>query len=394
MSFAKSNKYTQTIENDNIYLNVVIDFINNYITPTQINESDQNAEYSVTKTQPILDKCSDYYCSVIRFDIPLDLVPLYIMPIVPASPGINPQTNSDLTPMIIGISYLGVDYPVSVIYVPDNTETPPSQNQVGRQVITSYYFVYTYNNLVQAFNTALTAAYIAAGKPGYVGLPENDPGAPFITYNADDQTINFIVSQFFINSGATIFCNESSINYLDAIRAKFLGYNQPNGKDFVFNFNIYPGGNNLYTGPNTFLPGTGNYYIFKSEYNTLVFWSSLRKIIIATNTIPVKNEYVPSYNQNGSQNGVTTSFPILTDFVPHLETGGQSRSIAYYVPTGQYRLIDMQSDNPLYNINIKLYWEDKQGDLYPIEISTQQEANVKLAFLRKTLYKPSNLLTR
>ena len=118
-------------------------------------------------------------------------------------------------------------------------------------------------------------------------------------------------------------------------------------------------------------------------------WTSLRKIIIATNTIPNTNEYVPTKGNSG----VTNSFPILTDFTPNFsQVGGETRSIAFYYPTSQYRLVDMISDQPLSKINIKIYWEDTAGNLYPLYISPSQQINLKLAFLRKSLYKPMGLL--
>lgn len=373
-------------EIENIYVNIVFGSSVNLVTvpgaggpQILINENPRPAVYNVTKTQPIVDNCSDYFLSVIRFDIPLDLVPLFIMPIIPN------QSNPNLTPLTIGITSGGVDFPQSVIYIPDNSYTAPLQDIPLSQVITPYYYVYTYQCLIDSINNAIKLAYVAAGSPGGGTIP------PFIFFESDDQTINLIVSDSFIASGATIFCNEFIINYVDAIQAVFKGYNQYNGKDFVFVTKAYPGGTNIYTVP---LDPTHVYYIFKNEYNVMVYWNSLSKIVVATNSMPVQREDVPAYNNNGSQSDVNNFYPILSDFVPQLDSTGDGRSIVYYNPTSQYRLVNMLKEGPLYNIDLRLLWQDKSGNLYPIYISFSQQASVKLAFVKKSLYKPKGMLLK
>lgn len=378
-------------QSDNVYLNVVIN--NNLIkSDGTIDESFINGEYNVTKTLPIIDKCSDYYCSIIRFDIPLQEVPIFIMPIVPASNALNPQPNPNLTPMIIGITYLGNDYPQNIIYSPDNSYSPPTQNVIGTQVVTPYYFVYTFQNLINSINIALSAAITASGFVLPAGILP-----PYFYLDPSTQLINFIVPNEFTTglNHPQIFLNSILLKYLEALPVNFLGLNQNNGKDFVFRLDN-PTYNQTSTvsgtkpSPVIIPPSRPDYWKFTQEYSVLNHWSSIRKIIISTNTIPIVNEFIPAQDNNS---GIATSFPIITDFVPNIEFAGQSRSIAYYYPQSQYRLVDMISDTPLYKINLKLYWEDTiSGSLFPILLPRYQEANIKIAFLRKTLYKPLNQL--
>ena len=89
------------------------------------------------------------------------------------------------------------------------------------------------------------------------------------------------------------------------------------------------------------------------------------------------------------------SYPILTDFVPNISAAaGESRSIAYYVPTSQYRLVDLISTNPLQKIDIRIFWEDRDGNLYPLEISIFQQASLKLGFFKKSLYNSGSSLLK
>lgn len=431
---AANNQLVTRIESiekttDNVYLNVIIDHSEpNYVkgytggAPTDnqttvylTNENPQNGSYNVTKSDAILDRCSDYYCSVVRFSIPLDQIPLMICPIVPNQTALlgAGNENNDLTPLIIGIEYGagGADttrFPSNLIYLPQNTiNSLPNgfvQNQ-PLQIIKPYYFIYSYREFINMINISLEAAYINAGLeaqfPGYI--------PPYFYLDQTTNLISLVVPTFFLNVTApatvtpSIFMNAALASYLDAFNTSTQNYNAPQGNDIYFQLNgTYPITPEFYYYPNGIaqptaaaIPGPPtlpSYYRFTQEYSVLEYWSSLKSIIISTGTIPVRNEFVPGINSNSTvnvlQNGVTISYPILTDFIPQVEgSAGSSRSIAYYLPSAQYRLCDLLSDNPLFKVDLQLYWTDRDGNLYPLQLSLYQHANIKLGFFRKTLFK-------
>lgn len=340
---------------DNIYLNVV--FQNN----TQL---EKVAEYNVTKNQPILDNPSNYYGTVIRFDVPLNSIPLMIMPIVPN------QANPNLTPFIFSINASDSQ----VIYVPDNNLTAPVQNQ-QTQVVTPYYYVYSFGNVLSAFNTAINAAFVAAGSPG-------GGAAPLLVFNSQTQLLGFIVSTAFITSGATLSINYALVNYFEGFR---INYNSTlNNGTFIFE-NTGNNGFNI-SGQTTAVSTPPTNLLVQQDYSAMEYWLSLRKIVLISNTIPVNYEYIPAFDSAGTQTGVTVSIPIFTDFVPNIELVGQSRSIAVYNPSAQYRLVDLLGNTPLYNIDLKINWQDKNGTYYPVFIEPGQQASVKIAFIRKDLF--------
>lgn len=399
------NKYIIDKENDNVYVNVILDHPD-AIYPVNVNLPSVGAEpqiisYNVNKSLPILDKASDYYVSVIRFAIPLDTVPLMIMPIIPNQP------DPFATPFIIGVRYLGVNYPIRLDYVPENL-FPPVQQTSSVQLISPFSYVFSYQTLINMINNALTGALNNAG----ISAQFSGQRLAWFYFNSETNLIQLYVHQIFISIFApltgivTIYINTPLSNYLDAFHYSFIGNNRPDGRDyeFILGSSTEPTPNQAYGLYNTQpVPPLGFplltvplYWIYTQEYSVLQYWSSLRKIIISTNTIPISNEYLPiGIAQNNADNGIAASFPVLTDFIPQIEqVAGSSRSIAYYYPSGQYRLVDLVSDIPLQKMDIKLYWQDVSGNLYPLEISVSQQASVKIAFLRKTLYKNTHNLLK
>src|SRR5215216_1175035 len=322
-------------------------------------EAPQNGVYNVTKTEPILDRCSDYYCSVVRFNIPMEDIPLMVCPIVPNQTAILGAGNEDkdLTPLIIGIEFgsgSAARFPINLEYFPQNPvyiDTLPTgfvQNK-SLQIITPYYFIYSYQQFLNMINDALGVSWNVSGLKAM--FPNHLQ--PYFVLDSETSLISLIVPTYFVNITApavvtpSIFMNVALQKYLDAFNVSLTRYNAPQGNDTYFIFNgsftqtpetfYYPNGitppaTTANPGPPT-IPG---YYKFTQEYSILEYWSSLHSIIISTNTIPIRNEYIPGVSNQASyitvnQDGINVSYPILSDFVPQIEgSAGTSRSIAYY----------------------------------------------------------------
>jgi hypothetical protein len=371
--------YSTLLQNgDNIYVNVTITAalsgILSLYTP---------AEYIVSKTIPILDKCDDYYCSIIRFAIPLSSVPLFIMPILPN------QTNPNLTPFIIGITTGGINnYPQPVIfYAETNSGIPMSPNPI--QANSPYYYVYEYQLFITQINTALALAFVASGLTG---------NCPYFYLNPATEEISLVVdiATFAPTAtpttpmpvpAATIFMNADLQIYLTAfqvISVAPLGSFSPIGKDFLFNLVRFGIDNTI---PPFTIAATQKQ--FTQEYPVLQLWSSLRKIIVTTNSIPILNEFAPTNNSGSS---ILT--PILTDFLPFLDFAGQDRTTAFYSPTSQYRLVDLKSSESLKTIDLKIYWQDINQNIYPLFVNKYQQISLKIGFFKKSLYKSSTPLLK
>ena len=154
---------------DQFYINATID------NPGQGNVLDRKAaRYNVSFDQPLLNKADDYYLAVVKFQIPLQALPLFIFPIKPN------QANPNLSPLSIGVCEtedpttipsppLSVGFDSPVIWIPqDYSQLVPTQNQ-NFQVVTPYYYCFSYAHFVYIVNQALLTAWTAATSPGGAG---------------------------------------------------------------------------------------------------------------------------------------------------------------------------------------------------------------------------------
>ncbi len=366
-------------ENDNKYVNISF-------TRTDPISAVIPLEYNVTKTMPVLAKASEYYIGIEKFTIPLQALPIFIMPII------QNQGNPDLSPMKIGIrTALGVDSLSNVIYEPQNDFTAPVQNNPNNQIITEYYFGYSYDQMIQMINTALATAFTLSMVAG---------PAPYFVYNPETQLISLIVSAVFNTlPGPLIIFNYPLTQFIDGfdVTGLTMGFDI----NSLLYYNVYGLVNESFgyvpfgQAPPAPLAypamAAPNLYKITQNYEGLAPWNPVRKLLFLTTGLPITYEIVPSGNSSQDNSGVYSSLNIITDFDPQVQRAGDSRSISYFAAQGYggVRLTDMTTNTPLYKIDVKVYWQDIQNNIYPLVIPAYSIANIKIGFLRKNLYKNS-----
>lgn len=358
--------------NDNQYYNAVID----------ANDGKQNtiAKYKESSTNPILNNPSEYYCSVVRFSIGLETVRIMSFPL-----DIN-QNNANKSICAIGIRTVANNYFTQYLtYVPQSTglivPTPypplpdPNGTFTNAQAVSEYYAIYSVNSFINIINTALAAACVAAG------LALAKP--PFYVYEPTTQLIKLIFYNDFYVSGARIYLNTYLVNYLSSFQ-------------FTQNYNpsVFSNYEDNYYHVTTPVPwdlpnpvAATDPYIYYEEYPAMTLWFDISKIIITT-SIPINSEASPAQNPaaGGSQTNITTFQPILTDFSLNFDNISDAQVVANYLPTSQYRLVDITSDTPLTDISFQFYYVDRYGNQFPMVISPNRQANIKVGFFKKFLY--------
>lgn len=373
MQASKEARYHET---DNVYLNINID---NPATNTRL----APAVYDVTKTIPILDDCSQYYCAVERFTIPLSTVPLFIVPHEDGAP-------TDETPFIIGIALGGTNYSENLIYIRHATDNTHCE----------YYWSHCYQTFIDMLNTALLkivqsdAAFVS-----YVGADFS--WRPRFDYSTNTKKISLIYPNTFLNNTSeaakpVIYMNNALSRWLEGFHTKELGYGNADGRDVEFitaewssgNL-IWPTGDDAYPTPLATVPDTfiapERMFVSRQEYVTLQNWTSVRRIALVSPTMPIRKEFVPSGTADAS--AISISQPVLADFAVVTENPGDNRLVLNFFPQAPVRLIDMITTEPLMKVSLHIYWVDSSERMRPLMLEPGAVANIKLKFVRKSVQK-------
>lgn len=350
---------------DNVYLNLVISPSND---STTISADQTLCKYDETLSIPVIQNPSEYYCSIIRFSLPIDSIPIMKFPLNVL------QNNPLISNLVVGIKYLGGYFAQNVVYVPANNYNPPTPGLVSpfftsEQSANSYYDIFSIQALLDMVNTALALANAFAVT---LATP------PHYVYDSNTELISLIVPAAWKATGAVLTVNRYLKNYLASFSYFF---NADSGLlGYVYDTILSP-----------VVLNVGGFFTYVEEYVSIALWLDIRKIIIQTTSIPIMPESVPNQNttstlQQPGYSGVNSHQTIITDFALSFDLFNQISSVLVYNPSTQYRLVDMTGNTPLNKIDLQFFYVDKFGFKFPIYINPTQQASVKIAFLKKTLY--------
>jgi hypothetical protein len=365
-----------------------LDVINNDTTGSR---PPQILRLTEIRNTPYLMSPENYFVSVARFSIQTPSLPVWIPQ---AQIG---QNDPNLLIYSFTLKYKTYEYQQFVQFVPvDVTQKLPQPPIEFQDLETQYYFIYTYQQCIALFNTALASAVTALNTLVIAGgdvLPSTN--APFFEFDpqnllcildADEAGYSNTLTnpiQIFANSPCfTLFSTFQAINY---------GYsNIVNGKNFQFiikNIN----GSNVLTLP------TYNALQMYQEESTSALWCPINSIVFTTALLPINPELVGvpkvfNSDSNLFNTGNNSNIQnILTDFIVPFEPGNTYKPNLTYTPNGEYRLMDLNGSSPLSALELTVFWKDVFGTLHPFYLNSGCTASIKLMFRRKD-YGNVNLL--
>lgn len=375
---------------DIVYYNITIGTDTTGVTTEQASVIAQN-------TLPIIEDPSQYYGSIVRLNIPQFEIPIGYFDVAVNGSGNVPNINTGIYQFTVvwgSITAGGVLTNVasntqSVTWVQQDFQASPIPQTGVPPTKSNYYFIYDYETVINIWNTALSTAYgvvqTAVGSP----LTANTP--PFFYYNPSTQQISLYSVQTF--SEYTNSDNFLMVFANDVLEPYIHGFKYFNFVDSVlhslFNIQSYPNKTNAI---NHVTLNSVVYIQAQQEYVSLNYWNMLRNIYITT-TMPVEQEgyYIGNSNNNLGQNLLLQS--TLTDYIPDLTLGGQAgvagSQFIYNAPS-LWRIFQMNSHTPLFNISAAIYFTDQNNNVWPLLLFTKQQCNIKFMFVKKHLL--SNLL--
>ena len=379
------NRYTYLDDNDPSHVYYDMNIINN----DQIGDkAPPNLIFNDIRSNPILSDPSKYFLSVIRFNIETsNCLPIWIPQIQIG----NVYNDPNLTVYSFTLTYNDIPSGENITsgqqYVMFTTEDLSADVPTSANVSnTPYYYVNSFNHMIDMFNTALVSAFQRLHNvAGFVGisLPTSHP--PFMEWDITTSKIilNGDVLGYDSSSGINIYVNTPLYTIISGFPSKYYGYkNIGDGMNYKLLLN-----NN---GPVYNLP-TYNVTQLYQEYSSASLLSPIASLVFSTSLIPV----VPSNTgkpqvYNGDNNLIISNnnaniSSMVTDFHVDNQNGYGYVSSIQYTPSSEYRLIDLASggSSPLSNIELSVYWKDKFNNLHPFKLLAGLSCDLKLLFRKK-----------
>jgi len=312
--------------------------------------------------QPILNNPQDYNMTVIRVNLPGNDIPIFKF---------QCQTGSNITGIYsVTLSYLDQPFQAYVPYFPQfigyNLSNP------------DYFSVYQYQPFINLINSAFYTAWLdlttAVPDLGSIAPPflKLDPITQLVSINIDPE--------FSMSPSLSIYMNWPLFSFFQSFDYAFYGYGQSFGQDCKLSDYNIGGGWKLLNLPGTSYTG-GNYYTglsISQEFPSLYNWNQFQTVVLQSNNIRVKQEYIPS---GGSNNTI----PIITDFIPQSFNNSNLRQNLTYIPVSEYRLLDLISTDPMKQLDGALYYQSTDGSLTPVYLAPGSLCSGKFLFRNKRL---------
>ena len=358
----------RSVHQDHIYFNI-------NVVDTDLNFNGSKARYQVTSSKNILDIAQNYHLAIVRFSVPFSDLPFVLFRVEEGLSQTDPLKGS----YKFTLSYGGSDFTNNVEYVPlqgyPTPPPPPSQNS-GKQYFQEgydYYYIYEAQVFINMWNNTLEKCVddLLTAFPALAPLEY-----PFFSFDVPSKTINLVVPRKFETEGIEFWYNSPLNVYIFGIPTE---YNVDVVKEHRIIIESLPLYENGYTPYGSVASAPPDWLIIKSNFSQIAQWGEVKKIIIRSTLLPVRQEL--SVSQIGTQSLVPE--PIVTDFL--VDGWDGTRGDIVFIPQGVYRYIDLVSQNTLRNFDLEILWEDAFGAEYPLYIYGKDKASIKLAFIKEGL---------
>ena len=290
------------------------------------------AKFNINRVDQILTNPSDWVISVESFTIPLFSIPLFQFFL-----GQN---------FFVTLEYNGSSVTKQLTYIPSGVGLAPVQNGP----------VYSYQNLIQTYNIALKDAFA-----DLLILQPLIPAtrAPFITLKGNLLSINAEAGyESNLPNPINLFFNKACASQFPSL-PQFFETNDRIQYLFV----------NQYTNFN------GGLFKMTQSIEGISTWSSLNRILLETNTIPVDKQLV------GAQDDI--QIQVIEDFIV-LPDPNRPLDLTFF-PIGPFRINTLNSNYPLSNIDVNIRWFSDEGESQIIILPANKQATIKLRFTKRNV---------
>jgi hypothetical protein len=345
--------------------------------------------FTELKNQPFLDTPMNYELSIIKFHLDTGTLPIFCPEIQIGQPDPNLTTYS--ITMVANLSGGQQTFQFYIPFESPNPNIPVAPPTVSQDIQSEYYWVYTYQQWINNVNNALAMCLSTMSASWDTSAQTPDP--PFFIYDTVSATVQLVADKASFTSSSQgtppflqLYFNSPLMKLFKSLPAQLNQRGATSGKDWQIVFFTNINNSNLSTLPK--LSGTGTYtgVIMQQEVSSIGLLNPISSIVFTSSMLPVHGTLVGIPNSSSllSSIGNNSDFAsIITDFtVPVSATDGYNPTIDY-VPSGEYRMIDLRGTNPLYGIDVRVFWRTTNNALIPFSLNANCHAYIKLMFRKK-----------
>jgi len=334
------------------------------------------AEFTDYRTVPIITRPQNYFLTITRATFPLTTIPIHFFQIEEglAQNDINKgiwkfKFENDISGQVLESNII-----FQTADLVDPLPKPPSQNN-GKQAFSRYYYVYSYDSICSFFNNTLVQMFSATTVP-----EEEIPFFEFI-----DGKFSLYLHQSFLvgypgyNGWGNFFINNVCIaQCLGSFPVVF----QPDREYAKLDqsFTIY------FQASQALAPGdspskTFNYIKVDQKFTYAPQYLSFVSGIVVTSSKINARKVLFSSSGDISNNNAN----IIFGFEPDTTSPGISQDkLIYYSPNWRYNnIIDLMGEEPLTELDFKIFIVDFKNRLIPLQISYGNSVNLTLSFIHK-----------
>jgi len=350
------------------YVNVTIN------NPT--GAANKTAEFDWTYDRSILQNAGEHTVSVVSFSLPLQNLPLFVFPIEPN------QAYRDLSTLQVGLCHnltqaqIAAGLSVAVTgntiplrWVPQELGLVLPVQDKATQVVTPFYYCYSYEHFVNIVNDAIQDVYIN------VATPANPTGPPEFSYDDDKHTFRWRVPTAFAGNTTGSALDGWSVCWNEAFDNLVNNFNTIKvGTTFILEDTLAQETNTV----------AGN-VVLNQDYPTSDAFNSAQRILCTTTSIPIAADYFAAPYGQENTGGLSNTEKVLVDVSLDFDNNvGAQRSVLVYAPN-LYQISDMESTLPLNRISLKFEWLDSLNNRYSIPVSKGDTIICKLGFFSKKM---------
>jgi hypothetical protein len=337
------------------------------------------ATYNQSRTIPYLKNPEEYYGAIVSVYLNDTSIPAIVPEIAPY------QNDPNLTIYNVSLQYGATIVTQPVLFQPQNlnAEVPLGPSSYPNGIPNNqngYYNIYSYQFFMGLVNTAFATAYNALNVL-VPALPANKP--PILVYDSTSSLFSIVATSSLYNDDGSpvipiIIYMNSPLYHLFQFTKYFIEVAGSNEHQIIMNSNT------------SFIDTTNDRMINTQQSKSITLWNTITDIVITSTYIPSLRVQtgIPQIQYNSENYPVSTNnsstLQILVDFQYNVTT---DQLCIKYIPQGQYQLFEMNSAEPLYNLDWTMWYKARTGLLYPIFLNSGSTASVKIGFFKKSVFR-------